>query len=314
MSRVAMTIKRPLLEHARFYQSLGLQIVPLARPVLDDDNKLICSCWRGGDCHDPGKHPAYKGWRDANIDVFREWGMGRAANIGIQTGAVSGIVVVDIDPRHGGDEALKELETRHGALPLTWLFRTGGGGEHYLFKHPGDGSHVPGRPNALGPGIDIRGDGNLIVAPPSWHVSGNQYAIDVDHHPEDVPLAPLPEWIAAKLVRRKPKPRLTAAELPALTCDQLSPRGEQILDRAYQEIVTAPNGEQEVTLNRCCYGIGRLVGSNLLPAEFTLRVLHEAAAQIADYDLRNPWRADFLAEKVERAFGDGLLNPWSNRQ
>jgi hypothetical protein len=51
----------------------------------------------------------------------------------------------------------------------------------------------------LGPGIDIRARGGFVVAPPSRHISGRSYCWSVDFHPQDVPLAPAPDWLIARL-------------------------------------------------------------------------------------------------------------------
>ena len=110
------------------------------------------------------------------------------ANIAIVTGAVSGIVVVDIDPAHGGTESLARFAAEHGTLPDTVECRTGGGGRHLYFAHPG-------RPtvNMAGvlPGVDLRGDGGLVVAPPSVHPSGRRYAWLPGHAPDERSPAPL---------------------------------------------------------------------------------------------------------------------------
>ena len=65
------------------------------------------------------------------------WTQTPQANIGGITGAVSGFFVLDIDPRHDGDDSLRFLEGEHGHLPRTWMALTGGGGQHYFFRHPG---------------------------------------------------------------------------------------------------------------------------------------------------------------------------------
>jgi hypothetical protein len=120
------------------------------------------------------------------------WTIAPQANIGIPTGEVSGFVVLDVDPRHGGDDALWDLERKHGPLPKTVRQITGGGGEHILFRH------VPGLRNSAGkiaPGLDIRADGGYIVVSPSVHESGKRYAWDVDHHPCDVAIADAPAWL-----------------------------------------------------------------------------------------------------------------------
>ena len=125
---------------------------------------------------------------------FRRW---PNANIGIVTGKVSGLAVVDIDPRHGGDEALAALEREYGALPLTVEVLTGGGGRHLYFTSSGE---VLRSRVALAPGVDLRAEGGLVVAPPSIHSSGTPYCWEIFHHPEKTPIAPLPGWLG-QLVR-----------------------------------------------------------------------------------------------------------------
>jgi hypothetical protein len=111
-------------------------------------------------------------------------------NLGIVTGMVSGLAVLDIDAGHGGFESLKHLEAEHGALPATAMAETGGGGRHYYFA-----ASLPGLRNraALWPGVDLRAEGGVIVAPPSVHPSGRRYRWLAD--PADVEPAPMPQWL-----------------------------------------------------------------------------------------------------------------------
>jgi len=114
------------------------------------------------------------------------------ANLSVVTGEVSGLVVLDVDPRHGGEESLAALEARHGKLPQTVESVTGGGGRHLYFAHPG---HEVRNRAGIMPGIDLRADGGTIVLPPSVHASGKQYRWKRGHSPGDRPLAPLPIWL-----------------------------------------------------------------------------------------------------------------------
>ena len=118
---------------------------------------------------------------------FRHW---PDANIAIVTGAVSGLVVLDIDPRHGGDSSLAALERQHGPMAETVETRTGGGGRHLYFGHRGEMLH-----NRVGiaPGVDLRGDGGYVVAPPSIHASGESYRWE--RSPDVCRLAALPAWL-----------------------------------------------------------------------------------------------------------------------
>ena len=125
--------------------------------------------------------------------TLRSWfGRSPGYNVSIVTGALSGLVVLDVDPRHGGDRSLTELEREHGSLPRTMEAITGGGGRHLYFAHPG--GRVPNRTN-IEPGIDLRGDGGCIVAPPSVHPSGKRYRWKKGHGPGDMAPAMLPDWL-----------------------------------------------------------------------------------------------------------------------
>ena len=125
---------------------------------------------------------------------------------------------------------LRELEREYGSFPPTWRSFTGGGGEHILFACP-DGVEVANvvaetlQEPPLGPGIDVRGRGGYIVAPPSRHISGAPYAWSVDAHPHDLPPAEAPQWLIERLLG---KPATLAsmpssAPSPSLAKDPLSP-------------------------------------------------------------------------------------------
>lgn len=175
-----------MLEIALSYAARGWHVFPV-HVALNGR----CSCNR--DCRNPGKHPRTKnGLLDATTDeatIRRWWGMwGGTSNIGIATGP-SGLLVVDIDPRHGGDEAFRDLIADNvEAWQKTPTVLTGGGGQHYYYQAP----DVPMRNStgALGSGIDIRGDGGYVIAPPSVHVSGHEWEWEVG--PDECELAPYP--------------------------------------------------------------------------------------------------------------------------
>jgi hypothetical protein len=143
-------------------------------------------------------------WRDyqrkrATPDEVRAWyARWPNANVGIITGQISNLVVIDVDPAHNGEESLADLVDRFGALPRTVCACSGGGGRHLYFSAPADPVPVRSRV-AVVPGIDIRAEGGMVVAPPSNHPSGGRYTWLVDGG-EDEPLAPLPRWLV-KLVQ-----------------------------------------------------------------------------------------------------------------
>lgn len=158
------------------YGERGWPVFPIHTP-LDDGT---CSCNRV-DCSSIGKHPqTLNGFKDATTDetqIRKWWTWWPNANIGIATGEPSGLVVLDVDPRHGGSKSYAELEQEHGPLPKTLVSLTGGGGKHIFFEHPG--RRIKSASNVLGPGLDIRADGGYIVAPPSRHASGKIYRWEV---------------------------------------------------------------------------------------------------------------------------------------
>jgi len=122
------------------------------------------------------------------------------ANYGIATGAASGLVAIDVDPRHNGHVALEACQDRYGKMPSTLTQTTGGGGFHHLFRHPG--VRVGNGTNIV-PGVDARGDGGYIVGPGSNHASGGVYDW-YDGEPGEVEIAELPPWVF-DLIDSKPR-------------------------------------------------------------------------------------------------------------
>jgi hypothetical protein len=125
---------------------------------------------------------------------FSDW---PEAGIGIVTGAVSRLVVLDIDSWHGGDMSLERLEQQYDRLPTTVECLSGGGGRYPYFAHPGG---LVRSKVGLAPGVDLRGDGGYVVAPPSLHASGLRYGWAGDRRPEMADLAPLPDWVLRQAV------------------------------------------------------------------------------------------------------------------
>ena len=132
-----------------------------------------CTC--GRDCgKNAGKHPRVKGgFKVATTDarqIEAWWQKWPDSNIGIATGAVSGIVVIDIDGANGL-ATLQALVAQHGALPQTPIVKTARGW-HLYFAMPATCAPIP---CSTGKGLDVRGDGGYVVAPPSRHASGHVY-------------------------------------------------------------------------------------------------------------------------------------------
>lgn len=145
------------------------------------------------------KAPATRnGLLDACTDAHRinaAWRSHPDLNVGIRCGKESGIVVLDIDGEDGWD-SLHRLEDHYGELPETASVKTPSGGQHYYFAHPGvEIRNTTGFPAA---GLDVRGDGGYVLAPPSVHPNGSRYEID-----DEVGVAQMPQWLVDALVKRQ---------------------------------------------------------------------------------------------------------------
>lgn len=152
------------LQYVQHYRSEALTPIPLHGLVSG-----ACTCPDGDHCTSAGKHPRVKR-QDAIAATNQHWSRWIKTwpdmNIGVLTGSDTGVFVLDIDPRHGGDDSLKTLEATYGSLPITLSANTGGGGTHYLFQIP-EGLTIRNSASDIAPGIDTRGNGGLIVVEPS---------------------------------------------------------------------------------------------------------------------------------------------------
>ena len=166
-----------MLESALSYARRGWKVVPLYTPaIIPAPEQGGCSCGKA-DCESQGKHPRWhqkdlaNGLLSATSDeaiIKRWWKRWPDANVAIVTGAVSGVVVLDIDAQEGWDY----LEQNEIYLPRTRQAATSPGKAHIYFSHPG--FEVRNFAKKI-PGMDFRGDGGYVVAPPSLHKSGSLY-------------------------------------------------------------------------------------------------------------------------------------------
>lgn len=179
------------VENAEALMKLGFWAFPVRRVIDAGGEGARCDCDEPG-CPNAGKHPRVA-WSKERVesDAWRRW---KHDGFGIATGERSGIWVLDVDPRSGGEETLEALQKEHGRLPRTLTVVTGSGGLHYYFKFPGpEYRNTAGK---LGPGLDTRGNGGYVVGAGSTHASGAIYSWKVDSGPDDgVELAEAPAWL-----------------------------------------------------------------------------------------------------------------------
>ncbi len=137
--------------------------------------------WRSGFSVIPirsgGKRPLvswieYQSRRPTEEEIRRWWQQYPNANVGIVTGRISGIVVIDLDLDKDNNESGARI---YEQAPTDLIVKTGRGGYHLYYHYPEDVDHISNRVSLL-PGVDVRADGGYVVAPPSAHSSGRLYA------------------------------------------------------------------------------------------------------------------------------------------
>lgn len=248
--------RRPI-DAAHVYAQRGWPVLPCHTPAPLPGG---CTC-RAEDCGSPGKHPRVAGGlRAATIDVAQVdawWSRWPIANVGVRTGAASGLVVVDIDPDHDGERSLDRLLEQHGELPAGRVVRTGSGGRHLYFRHPGGlVRNDVGR--RLGPGPDIRGDGGYVIAPPSHHHSGGRYLVESG----GAALPELPDWML-RLVR-PPEPAPPAVAHDWRPTGDTTAWAKAALEGELQRLRTAQPGMRNNTLNKVAFRLGQIIAGGQL--------------------------------------------------
>lgn len=187
----AVAFPHPMVDAALHYGERW-SIFPCHWPLFKA-GKVMCSCGKPpgkgkGLCSSPGKHPrTAHGFYDATRDpdaIRALWRRMPLANIGLRTGTDNDLLVLDVDPPHGGDKSLAAMVAKHGPLPPTLIANTGSGGRHFLFRHVDGLSNCVG---AIGGGLDIRTEGGYIVIAPSLHNSGRRYEWANDLQPAEAP-------------------------------------------------------------------------------------------------------------------------------
>lgn len=276
------------LEAAMDYAARGWQVIPLHTPKADGS----CSC-NHSDCKSVGKHPrTMKGLSEATDDpekIKNWWGMWPAANIGVRTGPESGIIVMDIDHEDEAREAIGDKE-----IPETLEQRTGSGGRHIIFSHPG-------KPVKSGtkiiPGVDSRADGGYIVVPPSLHKSGKRY-----EWLSNKKAAPAPDWWVT-LIDKATSP------LPTARTD--NPEGSAIFEGSRNASLTSVGG----TLRRAGFGYDEILAALLKRNAIACRPpldekeVETIARSVSGYAIKTPEE-----EELEREGGEIASRLWDAEQ
>jgi len=197
---------------------------------------------------------AYKSATSDLAQVKAWWTQWPDANIGLATGAVSGLWVLDIDGPQG-EQSFEQLVGEHGGELVETLMAMTGKGYHLYWRLPA--GREQGRRIGVRPGLDVIGGSGYLVAPPSIHPSGRQYRwCDADREPQ---LAP--DWLREL---EKPKPVSSSTTLPRVALPRARPDGTTahegvhdarrylagVVRRAVQDVVGAGQGTRNATLYR----------------------------------------------------------------
>ncbi len=253
---------------AEVYAACGYPVLPMHTARAGGG----CSCPEGAGCPWPGKHPRLVGWpRLASTDPARVRGWWRRwpeAGVGMAAGARFDVLDVD------GEQGVVALRAALHIAPQEHpgpVARSGGGGWHLLYAPSGLGNRA-----GLAAGLDWRGRGGLIVAPPSRHASGG-------HYTWARPLtAVLPE-VPDELRRLLDPPAGPAIPPPAgLAAGRTAAWARGALRRERAAVAAARRGGRgrpgrNHTLNRAAFRLGQLVTAGLLDAATVTAELLAAA-------------------------------------
>ncbi|MCU7725249.1 bifunctional DNA primase/polymerase, partial [Actinoplanes sp. KI2] len=270
-----------LLTAALAYARHGIPVLPVHTP----DPSGGCSCDRGVHCDRPGKHPRLRhGLTEATtdprlIDVW--WSRWPDANVGLRTGVT--MDVADIDSAEGWHGLTHLLG---GQLPAGPRVRTGSGGWHLWFHPMGFGNRV-----GLLPGLDWRGAGGYVVAPPSRHATGGDYRW-VRRPGDTLPVGPA---ALRDLIEGPPPPaHRTTTHRTIAHPDRYA---QAALTAESERVASAPVGTRNDTLNRAAFALGRLVGAGLLDPGDAVRELDAAARRcgLARAEIRRTIRSGLVA-------------------
>lgn len=233
-----------------------------------------------------GKRPAASlaqhGLTDATDDLDRVrawWGKAPESNVAVTTGTRSGLLVIDLDGERAED-SYASLLVAHGAPgrehhPDGAVVRTGSGWHLYLGLPAG--LSIRNSASRLGPGIDVRGDGGYVVAPPSVHPSGRVY-IWRDHVPEGGLPTLSPRW-GELLAPPAPRSPIPAAPPPA-DLARAERYGLAALRAELDALAAVEPGGRNDALNSASFSVGQLIASGCLGYDHAVGELARVGTEI----------------------------------
>lgn len=271
------------------YSKMGWKLLP-CHGITDGK----CNC---GDLHhdsgDAGKHPLLADWNNNSTDslaTLNEWFESHTGNNVAVNCRASGLVVIDIDPRNGGDESFHQLENwLDGEIPETLTVYTGEyfnhgvrtRGRHLYFKaQEGDQFYKDFSKQGF-KGIDIKFNGYVLL-PPSKHVSGVDYIWDENLNPFKTSISNLSPKMRDLMVK-KANLSNTSTGLNNFNFDlakniQATGRAKRELEKQVIRIsLKTAEGQRNVTLNEAAFIMGQYIGGGQISTPEVVEALSQAA-------------------------------------
>lgn len=178
----------PLFDNALRYVSSGLNVIPLL-----EKGKISIIGWK-----------RYQKEKVTISEIDEWWSQWPRANIGLVTGSINRLLVLDID----GEEGYQSLKVLSQKAPINTPIARSSRGKHIYFR----ATMNVGNYTRIMPGIDVRCEGGYVVAPPSIHSSGKTYTWEksiLDFDLEDIPT-----WLSEILSQKEVKNRARSASIP----------------------------------------------------------------------------------------------------
>lgn len=258
------------LDHAKKLADHGFSVIP-----VNAGDKIPCVKWT-----------PYTS-RTATDDELGQWFSNfPERNIGVVTGAVSGVVVVDVD----------QPEAFHIDMPRTPTAKTGKG-LHYYFKYRDVG-------NAKLPFGDLKSDGGYVVAPPSTHASGSAYEWLAGLSFDDVPLAELPSEVIA--LTKGTSPSGDSVPMKPHRCkSETTPYGLKAMRDEREKLARVKSGDRNNQLNIAANKLGSLMATGDLSHNDAMGALFWACKE------NGLWHDDSkaCARTIQSGLASGLRNP-----
>lgn len=215
-------------------------------------------------------------------EIRRDFARWPEALLGIVTGPKSGFFVIEADTldEHGVDGIanLRALIAEHGEIPATIEAESPTGSWHLYFRYP-EGREIKNSASVIAPGIDARGDGGMVIAPPSFRADkGGAYRWI--NPPGFFDVADCPGWLLD--LATKPKAKLSERAAPSGVRIDTAGHGwgETALREEIAKLLAAPSGSRNEALNRAAFKLGQIVGGGHLDHDTVADRLRAAAAGI----------------------------------